>query len=187
MANRESIFESGLVPFRLVFLIWLVFTLEFYSNIDLSFLGIRPRNMSGLIGVITAPLVHGSLYHLLSNTFPLLFLGATIFFFYMRIAGIVFFRSYFWTNILVWIFARDALHIGASGVVYGLASFLVLFGLFRRDFISLFISIVVFIIYGSVFYGILPTDSRVSWEAHLAGALVGLFSAVEFSKTRSLT
>lgn len=186
MPKGQSVFESGLVPFRTVFLIWLVFTIEFYLSIDFGFLGIRPRTASGLIGILTAPLIHGNLYHLLSNTFPLLFLGATMFFFYKRIAPTVFFRSYFWTNLMVWIFARDALHIGSSGIVYGLASFLVFFGIFRRDFVSLFISIVVFMIYGGVFYGILPTDTRVSWEAHLAGVLVGLFSAIQFSKVKSL-
>ncbi len=184
---RHSVYGSSVVPFRIVFFMWLVFSVEVYAQLDFSFLGIKPRVLFGLIGVVTAPLIHGSLFHLLSNTFPLLFLGATLFFFYERIAGIVFFRSYIWTNLLVWIFARDALHIGASGIVYGLATFLIFFGLFRRDFLSLFISIVVFLVYGGVFYGILPTQTSVSWEAHLAGALVGLFSAFELSRIRKLS
>jgi membrane associated rhomboid family serine protease len=116
----------------------------------------------------------------------MLFLGVVLFFFYGKIGGLVFFRSYFWTNILVWLFARPANHIGASGVVYALAFFLIFFGLFRRDFLSIFISVVVLILYGGVFYGILPTDSRVSWESHFAGALVGIGSAVTFSRKNKL-
>lgn len=182
-----SIFGSSVIPFRLVFLMWLVFSIEVYGQIDLSFLGILPRSLHGLPGIITSPFIHGNLFHLLSNTFPLLFLGAMLFFFYERIAVMVFFRSYLWTNILVWIFAREALHIGASGIVYGLASFLIFFGFFRRDFLSLFISLVVFLIYGGVFYGILPTDPRVSWEAHLAGAMVGCLTAFQFSKLKRIS
>jgi membrane associated rhomboid family serine protease len=119
--------------------------------------------------------------HLVSNTIPLLFLGSLLFFFYGRIGGAVFFRSYFWTNLLVWLFARPANHIGASGVVYALAFFLIFFGIFRRDVISILISVLTLLLYGSVFYGILPTDPRVSWESHFAGALVGVTSAITFS------
>jgi membrane associated rhomboid family serine protease len=180
MAER-SIIGSSVVPFRVVFLMWLVFFLEVYGW-QLSNLGIHPRTVNGLIGIATAPLIHGNLSHLISNTVPLIFLGSTLFFFYHNIAGAVFFRSYFWTNILVWLFARPANHIGASGVVYGLAFFLIFFGIFRRDAISILISVLTLLLYGGVFYGVLPTDPVVSWESHLAGALVGITSAVTFSK-----
>jgi membrane associated rhomboid family serine protease len=126
-------------------------------------------------------MAHGDVYHLVSNTIPMLFLGAALFFFYPRIAGIVFFRAYFWTNILVWLFARPYNHIGASGIVYGLAFFLIFFGFFRRDIRSILISLITLILYGSVFYGVLPGDPRISWESHLGGALVGVYSAITFS------
>lgn len=182
MADR-SIIGSSVVPFRVVFLMWLVFFLEIYGW-PLGNLGIHPRTLSGLIGIATAPLIHGNLSHLISNTVPLIFLGSTLFFFYHRIAGSVFFRSYFWTNILVWLFARPANHIGASGVVYALAFFLIFFGIFRRDAISILISVLTLLLYGGVFYGVLPTDPVVSWESHLAGALVGITSAVTFSSKK---
>ena len=183
MAER-SIVGSSVVPFRVVFLMWLVFFLEYVYGWPLSNLGIHPRTIVGLIGIFTAPLIHGSLSHLISNTFPLLFLGSTIFFFYPRIGGAVFSRAYFWTNILVWLFARPANHIGASGVVYGLAFFLIFFGIFRRDMISILISVLTLLLYGGVFYGVLPTDPNVSWESHLAGALVGITSAITFSSKK---
>jgi membrane associated rhomboid family serine protease len=176
-----SFYGSSVVPFRLVFLMWLAFFLEFVYGWPLSNFGIYPRTITGLIGIFAGPLIHGNVLHLVSNTVPLLFLGPVLFFFYERIGGVVFFRSYFWTNGLVWLLARPANHIGASGLVYSLAFFLIFFGLFRRDLISILISVLTLLLYGGVFYGILPTDPRVSWESHFAGAVVGIYSAVNFS------
>ena len=184
MASESSIFGSSVVPLRLAFLMWATFYLESFIGLPLVVFGIEPRTFHGLIGIFTAPLIHGDILHLISNTIPLLFLGSVLFFFYGRIGGAVFFRAYFWTNVLVWLFARPANHIGASGVVYGLAFFLIFFGFFRRDFLSLFISTIIVLLYGGVFYGVLPSDPRVSWESHFAGGLVGIASAVTFSKQK---
>ena len=162
---------------------WAVFSFEFYFGYNLGWLGIRPRTATGLIGLITAPLLHDGLAHIISNTLPLLFLGSVIFFFYERIGGIVFFRCYFITNLLVWLFSpRDSYHIGASGLIYGLSSFLIFFGILRKDFWSLSISVVVFLMYGGIFYGVLPSDPRISWESHLAGAIVGAATAFDLRK-----
>jgi membrane associated rhomboid family serine protease len=89
---------------------------------------------------------------------------------------------------LVWLFSpRDSYHIGASGLVYGITSFLIFFGLIRKDVISLIITVIVFMIYGGVFlYGVMPVDPRISWEAHLAGALVGAFSAFNLAPKRKI-
>ena len=164
---------------------WVVFYLEFI--LPLANFGIVPRDSIGLIGIVSAPLLHGSLSHLVSNSVPLLFLGTVLFFFYPRIGGIVFIRCYFLTNILVWLFAlRASNHIGASGLVYGLAFFLIFLGIFRRDFLSILISVVILLMYGGVFYGILPSDPRISWESHLSGALVGIFTAVAFSSKKQV-
>lgn len=162
---------------------WLMFSLEAYYGWPLSVFGIIPRTLPGLIGIVTSPLLHGNIFHLLSNTVPMLFLGSVLYFFYPRLAPTVFFRAYFWTNLLVWLFARpNSIHIGASGIVYALAFFLIFFGIFYRDFRSLIITVVVFMLYGGVFYGILPGDPHVSWESHFAGALVGIGSALTLSR-----
>lgn len=167
---------------------WAVFALEVFYGWQLSVFGIYPRDPFGLIGIFTAPMLHGGLDHLLSNTVPLLFLGTVLFFFYARIGGSVFFRAYFWTNILVWIFGRDGSnHIGASGIVYGIAFFLIFFGIFRRDFTSILISVVVVLMYGGVIYGVIPTDPRISWESHLGGALVGIYTAIDFSSKKNVS
>jgi membrane associated rhomboid family serine protease len=182
MASNSTVIGSSVVPFRLVFLMWATFYVEQIFGFPFSVFGIMPRTLHGIIGIFTAPLIHGDVLHLISNSIPMLFLGAVLFFFYSSIGGAVFLRAYFWTNILVWLFARPANHIGASGVVYALAFFLIFYGFFRRDFLSIFISIIVLLLYGGVFYGILPTDPRVSWESHFGGALVGISSAVTFGR-----
>ena len=184
---QPSVIGSSVVPLRLVFFMWLAFFLEFSYGIGISHYGIEPRTIKGLIGIFIGPLAHGDFYHLVSNTIPLLFLGATLFFFYKEIAATIFFRAYFWTNILVWLFARPSNHIGASGVVYGLAFFLIFFGIFRRDVLSLLISVITLLLYGSVFYGVLPGNPKVSWESHLGGALVGITSAITFSTKRKVS
>ena len=181
--SRLGFFSSSVVPFRLAFIMWAVFSFEFYFGYNLAWLGIRPRTLTGLIGLFTAPLLHSGLTHIISNTIPLLFLGSLIFFFYERIGGIVFFRCYIITNLLVWLLSpRDSYHIGASGLIYGLSSFLIFFGILRKDFWSLFISVVVFLMYGGIFYGVLPSDPRISWESHLAGAIVGAVTAFNLRK-----
>jgi len=179
--SERTLLGSSVVPLRVVFFMWLVFTIEFLYEVDLGWLGIQPRTLTGLIGIVTAPLVHGNLPHLISNTLPLLFLGAILDFFYPRIAGVVFLRCYFITNALVWLLSpRVSFHIGASGLVYGLSAFLIFFGILRWDFWSLLISVVVFLMYGGIFYGVIPDNPHVSWESHLAGAVVGLGSAFGF-------
>jgi membrane associated rhomboid family serine protease len=185
MAER-SVLGSAVFPLRVIFLMWLVFFLEYKYGFPLGTYGIWPWSVKGLIGIVTAPLIHANLSHLISNTFPLLFLGTALFYFYPRIASKVFFRAYFWTNILVWLFARNANHIGASGLVYGIAFFLIFFGLLRRDFMSLAISIVTVLLYGGIFYGVLPSAPGISWESHFGGALVGITSAVTFSMKKKV-
>ena len=183
MANH-SISAAIIVPSRMVFLMWAIFTFEITLGIDLGVFGILPREPLGLIGVFTAPLIHGSVIHLTSNTLPFLFLGTTLYFFYYPIASRVFYLCYFGSGILVWIFARTSFHIGASGVIYGMASFLIFYGFFRKDFKSLFISTVIIFFYWSLVYGILPTQSGVSWESHLLGGIVGFIGAMHFGRQK---
>lgn len=177
-------FSSAIAPLRLVFLMWLLFTIEFTFGLDLGFLGILPRTASGLIGILTAPLVHGDINHLTSNSIPLLALGGTLFFFYPKIATRVFIYAYFFTNSLVWVFGRPFYHIGASGVVYALASFLIFYGIFNRNFKTVVISLIIAVIYGGLAFGILPFNNGISWESHLLGAVVGVANAFILSNKK---
>jgi membrane associated rhomboid family serine protease len=174
---------SGIAyPLRFVILIWAIFVASWLMQWNLGILGIFPRTGWGLIGILTAPLLHGSLMHLISNSIPMLVLGTVLFMFYSKVAYQVFTYCYFATNTLVWLFARPSFHIGASGLVYGIAFFLFFIGISRRDFRSLLISIVTVLFYGSIIYGVIPGEEFVSWESHLAGAMVGIYSAFKFSK-----
>ncbi len=182
MIDQESkIFHRSIqYTFGFVGLLWLVKITEYMMGLDLGFLGILPRTLNGSVGVITSPLVHGGFMHLISNTFPLLVLGIGLFYFYERIALQVFTWIYFVTGFWVWIVARSAYHIGASGVVYGLVAFLFFSGLLRKDSKSVAISLSVFFLYGGMLYGVLPTDPSVSWESHLLGSFAGIVAAIHY-------
>lgn len=182
--TSDSFFESIIVPSRMVFFMWLLFFLETKFKIDLGFLGVYPRTLYGLAGIAGMPLVHASVFHIASNTIPILILGSALYFFYPKIANKVFIQCYFFTSALVWIFAKPANHIGASGVVYGLAAFLILYGWFKKDMKSTFISAAVLIIYGGIFLKMIPANPWVSWEAHLLGAVVGAVNAFILSRNR---
>lgn len=175
--SQTTFSSSIVVPTRLVFLMWLTFTVEELYGISLSFLGIYPRELTGLIGIFTAPLIHDSLVHLGSNTFPILFLGPALYYFYHNVAREVFLQCYFITNLFVWILGRSSYHIGASGLIYGIASFLIFYGIFKKDMKSLLISLIVLSFYWTLIYGIFPNQPGVSWESHLFGGLVGAASA----------
>lgn len=184
--SREAIKFRNSVSFVVSFtiLLWVVKALEWAVELDFGFLGILPRTLSGTMGIFTAPLIHGDVLHLISNTFPLLLLGVSVFYFYDRIALEVFAWIYFMSGFWVWMAARDAYHIGASGLVYGLVAFLFFSGLFRRDTKSLSISLIVIFLYGGMLQGLFPTDGRISWESHLLGALAGAFCAFFYRDVR---
>lgn len=186
MFEKRTLIGSSIIPIRFVFFMWLIFVLDQNYGYELANFGLLPRTTKGLIGIITAPYIHASLFHLVSNTIPLLFLGITLFYNFHRIARNVFYSCYFLTNLLVWLFARPSMHVGASGLIYGLATFSIFFGLFRRDFKSLLVSAIVLLFYGSIFYGIIPTDGYISWESHLFGSLVGVILAAYYSKNKKV-
>ncbi|MEQ8474853.1 rhomboid family intramembrane serine protease [Fulvivirga sp.] len=177
--------RSILYTFSFVSLIWLVKIIESYLQIDFGSLGIYPRTLSGSIGIFLSPLIHGDFFHLLSNTFPLLILGVGLFYFYDKIAFNVIILIYLMTGFWVWIAARDAYHIGASGIVYGLLTFILFSGFFRRNPQTLAISFIILVLYGGSFMaGIIPSSNGISWESHLMGGIAGIFCAVYFRKTK---
>lgn len=174
--------KSILVTSVFIAVIWSIKIIEYSLDFDFGLLGIYPRTLKGSIGILTAPLIHGDFHHLLSNTFPIIFLGVGITYFYNRIAPIVLALIYLMTGFWVWLAAvRDAYHIGASGVVYGMLTFLLFSGFFRRDVKTLAISFIVLFLYGGTFAtGLMPTDEAISWESHLMGAIAGVFCAIYF-------
>ena len=178
---RKSVYATSIF----VLIIWFIKIIEHLAEFDFGQLGILPRTLKGSIGILTAPLIHGDFYHLLSNTFPIIFLGVAIIYFYDRIALIVIALIYIMTGFWVWLAARDAYHIGASGVIYGMLTFLLLSGFIRKNIQALAISFIVLFLYGGTFAtGLIPTDEAISWESHLMGAIAGIFCAVYFKNSK---
>jgi len=147
--------------------------------------GIVPRTIDGLIGVFTAPFLHRGIWHLVSNTIPLLVLLTLLNHFYPKKTIYVVSITVLVGGLLVWIFARKATHIGASGLVYGLVAFLIANGFLERKLIPILISIAVAFVYGGLIWGIFPSKrSYISWEGHLFGAIAGVLSAFLLRRAR---
>ena len=171
-----------LKPLYLVLAMWVVFWLDANYAFDFYMLGIFPREAEGLKGILLSPFVHGNLSHLGNNTPPMIVLGMALYYFYPRVADRVLLLTWISSGILVWLVGRDSYHIGASGLIYGLAGFIFLSGVLRKNASLLALSLVVAFMYGSLVWGVLPIEERISWEAHLAGGLSGFVWALAYRK-----
>jgi len=173
MNDRHRLLRSFRIPALFVLALWLMKVYEIVTAADLSVLGNYPRKLYGLTGIFTSPLVHGDMNHLLTNSVPLLILGSLMIYFYPSASKRVIPAIYLFTGAAVWLLARPVYHIGASGLVYGLAFFLFFSGVFRNDMKSLVISFFIIFMYGGIVWGLLPYLMGVSWESHLSGAVAG--------------
>jgi membrane associated rhomboid family serine protease len=140
--------------------------------------GIRPRDPHGLIGILTAPFVHGSFAHLMSNSLPLALLAGLALYAYPRATRYALPFIWIASGIGVWLWARDSVHVGISGILHGLMFFLFLLGVFRRDRLGIAIALLVFFFYGGMVLTVLPRDPEISFEYHLFGAVAGLIAAI---------
>lgn len=179
MSVEKKRFVYSLVfPVFFIFLLWAVKIFEIGMEISLVEGGVYPRSFSGLKGILFSPLIHGDWKHLINNTMPSLLLSVALFYFYRDISYKIWFLIYFVGGILLWCLGRQAYHIGASGLIYGLAAFLFLSGFIRRVRSLIAISLLVVFWYGSMVWGLLPFDFEVSFEAHITGAVSGLILAI---------
>lgn len=176
---RKKLLLSLLIPFLFIVTMWLVKIVEVLFGLDFSGFGIYPLSIRGLPGIILSPFLHADFTHLFNNSIPLLFLGTALFYFYSDIALKIFSAIYILTGVLVWIAGREAWHIGASGLVYGLASFLFFSGIIRRYFRLIALSLLVVFLYGSMVWGLFPgIYKNISWESHMLGFFSGILLAV---------
>ncbi|MDA3954640.1 MAG: rhomboid family intramembrane serine protease [Bacteroidales bacterium] len=178
--EKKRFLYSLIFPVFFVLVIWIIKISEILLDLNLAFLGIFPLRLKGLTGILTAPLIHSDFGHLIANSIPILVLGTGLFYFYNKIAYKVFFLSYFIANIWIWLGARQAYHIGASGLVYSFAAFLFVSGLIRRNVKLMAISLLVVFLYGSMIWGVLPIQPYISWESHLLGAIAGIILAIYY-------
>lgn len=195
--TKNTVMQSALFPLLFLLLMWMVFYFDGAYNLHLNQYGLRPHSFIGLIGILTMPLLHGDMGHIVSNSFPILILGTCLFYFYKDIAFNVFFISYVACGTLVWLFAQsdnpNNVHIGASGLVYALSGFLVVSGIIRKHKALFGVSLLITFLYGTIIWGVLPTEfqkaihfienrDNLSWEGHLFGFASGIVLAVVYRK-----
>lgn len=161
-----------------VAMIWLIELLNWGLGLGLERFGVRPRQLTGLPGILFAPLLHAGFAHLIANSLPLLVLGTGMLHLYPNSALRVLPAVYLGPGIAVWLFARGSVHVGASGLIYGLVSYIFVAGLIRRDKRAIAASLLVCFMYGTLAWGVLPVEPGVSWETHLAAALIGVVLAI---------
>lgn len=176
--DRARVRYAVLGALALVAGIWLVWLGGFALGWDMDALGIRPRDPRALLGVLTAPFVHASFEHLVSNTLPLGLLSAFTLYAYPRAARYALPLIWIASGLGVWLWARPSLHVGISGVTHGLMFFLFLIGLLRRDRLGVSIALAVFFLYGGMTLTVLPREEHISFEYHLAGAIAGAIAAI---------
>ena len=173
--------ERARASFRLAFklalgfvvIIWLIDIINWALGLELQRFGVRPRELAGLPGIVLAPLLHGGPFHLAANSVPLLVLGTGMLYLYPASALKVLPAIYLGPGIAVWLFAAGGIHIGSSGLVYGLLGYVFLAGVIRLDRRAIGASLLVAFLYGTMIWGVLPIQPGVSWQSHLAGALIG--------------
>jgi len=176
--SRDNFRLAVKLSLGFVALLWLVHILNWGLDLGPGEFGVRPRQIAGLVGILFAPLMHGDFGHLLSNSLPLVILGTTMLFLYPHAAQKVLPAVYLGPGIAVWLFARGSSHVGASGLVYGLVTYIFVAGLIRRDKRAIAASLLVCFLYGALVWGVLPIVPRMSWETHLAAAVIGLVLGV---------
>ena len=177
-AFRTSFILSG----WLTAVLWMIKLFETVTGFDFTRVGIYPLHLKGIPGILFSPFIHLNWSHLIDNTGPFLLLTFSLFYFYRRKATEIYLTIWILSGLFVWLAAREAWHIGASGVIYGLAAFLFFSGIIRNDTRLLTISIIVAFLYGGMVWGILPLKPEVSWEGHLWGSISGIVMAVLFRK-----
>ncbi|TDQ28982.1 rhomboid family intramembrane serine protease [Zeaxanthinibacter enoshimensis] len=167
-----------LVPMVMVLLMWTVFYIEVRFGLNLNEYGVYPRTLSGLKGVLFSPFIHGSARHLYNNTFPVIILLSSLFYFYRDISFKVLFWGIILSGLITWGIGRPSYHIGASGLIYVLASFIFFKGIRTRHYRLVALSLAVVFIYGGLLWYIFPLKEEMSWEGHLGGFLSGLLLAM---------
>ncbi len=177
-AEKKQFIYSLVFPAFFLFVIWALKIFEITMDLSLVEGGVFPRRISGLKGILFSPTIHGDWKHLLDNSLPAFFLSLALFYFYRDIAYRIWLLIYFIGGILLWAVGREAYHIGASGLIYGLATFLFLSGVIRKVRSLMAISLLVVFWYGGMVWGLLPFDYEVSFEAHITGAVSGIILAI---------
>lgn len=171
------------VPLYFVLSLWLVYWFEVRNGYNFNSYGIYPRSLSGLKGIFLSPFIHGDIKHLYHNSAPLFVLLFSLLYFYRSIAWKVFIYGTLCAGLMTWIIARKSYHIGASGIIYLLFSFIFFSGIIRKNYRLVAVSLMIIFLYGSMVWYVLPVKENVSWEGHLSGFVFGLIFAFIYRGT----
>jgi membrane associated rhomboid family serine protease len=175
--TRSRALTAAILPAVGVVVLVSISLLDFVLELDLARYGLYPRTAYGLWGILTAPWLHGDWEHLFNNVTAVFLLGWCLLYFYPRIAGRVVLLTWLLGGLGVWLTGRGSYHVGASGVIYGMAAFLFVSGLLRGQRTLMALSLLVVFFYGSLIWGIFPIVHGMSWESHFWGAAVGVVLA----------
>lgn len=174
-------------PLYFVLFMWFIFWIEMQFSYNFTKYGLYPRSLKGLQGIIFSPFIHGDLKHLSNNSVPLFVLLLNLVYFYRKLAVSVIVYGTFFLGLLTWIIARNSYHIGASGIVYLLFSFVFFSGIFQKQYRLIAVSLMVIFLYGGMIWYIFPTKEGISWEGHLSGLIIGLLFAIYYRKSSPKT
>jgi len=176
--DSRSLRRSFFIAVSFAVLLWLIKLAELIFGLDLFQYGILPRRPDGLMGIVWAPLIHGSISHVFANTAPIIILGTTLLYGYPKSAKIVIPAIIAGSGLGVWLFARSAFHIGASGLTFGMMFFVFTMGVLRWDRRAITLSLLVFFLYGGMIWGVFPVAPEISFESHFFGAVTGVVFAI---------
>jgi membrane associated rhomboid family serine protease len=169
-------------PFFIIFILWLIYFIEIKFGFNFNKYGVYPQRILGLRGIFLSPFIHSSTKHLFNNSIPLFVMLVSLYYFYRKIANKVLLFGLVLTGLLTWFIARPSYHIGASGIVYLLVSFIFFSGIFRKYYRLTALSLIVVFLYGGMIWYIFPTEERISWEGHLSGFIVGFVFSYMYRK-----
>lgn len=170
-----------LIPFLLVLTLWILFWVDIRFHFNFNQFGIYPRTFSGLIGIFCAPFLHGNMEHLYNNSIPLLLLLSALRYFYRDIFFKILVNGILLSGLITWVIGRESIHIGASSLIYVLASFIFFKGIRSKYYRLVALSLLVVLVYGSLIWYIFPNIKEgISWEGHIAGLITGFIFALSY-------
>lgn len=170
------------IPLLFVFVIWFIYWIEIKFGLNFNKLGVFPRTLKGIRGILTTHFIHGDAKHVFNNSVPLFVLLMSLLYFYREVSLKVIVYGGLITGFVTWCIGRPSYHIGASGIVYLLFSFIFFSGIIRKHYRLVAMSLVTIFLYGSMIWYIFPVEKGISWEGHLGGFLIGVIFAVKYRK-----
>jgi len=177
-SEKKEILKILFLPLLFLLVMWFVKLIELQFSLSFICFGVFPQTLDGLKGILFAPFIHKDITHLFNNSYPILILGGLLFSVYHKIALQIFIWLFFISGFWLWVIGRPSFHIGASGIIYSLASFLFVSGFIRNNSNLAAVSLVVVFLYGSMIWGVIPSNGPNSWEGHLSGLGAGILIAL---------